>query len=179
MGSGVLSRSLHQRGCSHALVLLDLHLCRRLVHAGCAQNFRLGRPTGDVDTVLLRGAQSDYPFTRDHLHTEAPMLYKFKSKASGDLILLEPNGRRMLEIIGKTPGAQGILEVHQMAAAIAALEGAIAQDEAQRQAEADEARRHGHALQTQEAITLRQRAAPLIEMLRRCQKASADIVWGV
>ena len=107
------------------------------------------------------------------------MLYKFKSKASGDLILLEPNGRRMLEIIGKTPGAQGILEVHQMAAAIAALEGAIAQDEAQRQAEADESRRHGHELQTQEAITLRHRAAPLIEMLRRCEQAGADIVWGV
>ena len=51
------------------------------------------------------------------------MLYKFKSKASGDLIMLEPNGRRMLEIIGKTPGPQGIIEVHQMAAAVAALEG--------------------------------------------------------
>ena len=29
------------------------------------------------------------------------MLYKFKSKAAGDLIMLEPNGRRVLEIIGK------------------------------------------------------------------------------
>ncbi len=107
------------------------------------------------------------------------MLYKFKSKASGDLIMLEPNGRRMLEIMGKTPGPQGIIEVHQMAAAVAALEGAVDQDEAQRQAEADEARRQGHALQTQEAITLRHRAAPLIEMLRRCEQAGADIVWGV
>ena len=32
------------------------------------------------------------------------MLYKFKSKAAGDLIMLEPNGRRVLEIIGKDPG---------------------------------------------------------------------------
>jgi hypothetical protein len=31
----------------------------------------------------------------------------------------------------------------------------------------------------QEAITLRHRAAPLIEMLRRCQQGAADIVWGV
>ena len=107
------------------------------------------------------------------------MLYKFKSKASGDLIMLEPNGRRMLEIVGKAPGAQGIIQVHQMAMAIAALEGAIAQDLAQRQAEADEARQQGHELQTQEAITLRHRAAPLIEMLRRCEQAGADIVWGV
>ena len=32
------------------------------------------------------------------------MLYKFKSKSTADLIMLEPNGRRVLEIIGKTPG---------------------------------------------------------------------------
>ena len=109
------------------------------------------------------------------------MLYRFKSRNAGDVIMLEPNGRRMLEIIGKTPGTQGIIEVHQIAAAVAALEGAVAQDEAQRQADADadEARRHGHELQTQEAITLRHRAAPLIEMLRRCEQAGADIVWGV
>ncbi len=107
------------------------------------------------------------------------MLYKFKSKASGDLIMLEPNGRRMLEIIGKSPGSQGIIEVRQMSAAIAALERAIAEDEARRQAEAEDARREGHELQTQEAITLRHRASPLIEMLRRCEQAAADIVWGV
>ncbi len=107
------------------------------------------------------------------------MLYKFKSKATGDLIMLEPNGRRMLEILGKEPGPQGIIEVHQMAAAVAALERAIVDDEAQRQADIEEARRQGRALQTQEAITLRHRATPLIEMLRRCEKAQADIVWGV
>jgi cyclopropane-fatty-acyl-phospholipid synthase len=32
------------------------------------------------------------------------MLYKFKSRAAADLILLEPQGRQILEIIGKTPG---------------------------------------------------------------------------
>lgn len=107
------------------------------------------------------------------------MLYKFKSKAAGDLIMLEPNGRRMLQIIGKEPGPQGIVQVHEMAAAATALESAIAEDEAQRQAEAEEARRQGHELQVQEAITLRHRATPFIEMLRRCEKAGADIVWGV
>ena len=37
------------------------------------------------------------------------MLYKFKSKAAGDLIMLEPNGRRVLQIIGKDPQPQGII----------------------------------------------------------------------
>ncbi|MEY3765650.1 MAG: hypothetical protein RLZ03_609, partial [Pseudomonadota bacterium] len=29
------------------------------------------------------------------------MLYKFKSKATGDLIMLEPHGRQILSLIGK------------------------------------------------------------------------------
>ena len=107
------------------------------------------------------------------------MLYKFKSQAAGDLIMLEPNGRKMLQVIGKDPGPQGIIQVHEMAAAVSALERAIAQDEAQRQAEVEAGRSEGLEPQRQEAITLRHRATPLIEMLRRCEKAQADIVWGV
>ena len=49
------------------------------------------------------------------------MLYKFKSKAAGDVIMLEGNGRRVLEIMGKAPGPQGIILPVQMAAGIAAL----------------------------------------------------------
>ena len=54
------------------------------------------------------------------------MLYKFKSKAAGDLILLEPHGRRILEIIGKDPGPTGIIQLPEMAAAARALELAVA-----------------------------------------------------
>ncbi|MDW8337472.1 MAG: DUF1840 family protein, partial [Tepidimonas sp.] len=35
------------------------------------------------------------------------MLYRFKSKATGDVVMLEPNGRRVLEILGKDPDAPG------------------------------------------------------------------------
>ena len=37
------------------------------------------------------------------------MLYKFKSRATADVIMLESNGRQVLEIVGKTPGASGII----------------------------------------------------------------------
>ena len=37
------------------------------------------------------------------------MLYKFKSKNTGDVIMLEPHGRQVLEIIGKAPGPTGII----------------------------------------------------------------------
>ena len=108
------------------------------------------------------------------------MLYKFKSKTTGDVIMLQPNGRRVLEIIGKdAQGGQGIILPEQMPAAIAALEAAIAKEDADRQAAVAAALAGNEPPPRFEAISLRQRALPLIEMLRRCSAANTDIVWGV
>jgi len=107
------------------------------------------------------------------------MIYKFKSKAAGDLIMLEPNGRRVLQIIGKDPGPQGIIEPSQMAGAVAALESAIASEEAQQKAAVEEAKAKGEPAPRFDPISLRQRAVPFLDMLRRCEKAGADVVWGV
>jgi hypothetical protein len=107
------------------------------------------------------------------------MLYKFKSKAAGDLIMLEPNGRQVLQIIGKEPSAKGIIEPAQMGAAILALEAAIAREEAeQKQADA-QALAKGEKAARAEGIALRQRAVPFVDMLRRAEKDGQDIVWGV
>ena len=57
------------------------------------------------------------------------MLYRFKSRNAGDVIMLEPNGKRVLEIIGKEPGPKGIVLVELMPQAIAALQAAVAQEE--------------------------------------------------
>ena len=48
-------------------------------------------------------------------------MYKFKSRAAGDLIMLEPNGRQILAILGRTDTAsqaQGILLPEHMPEAI-------------------------------------------------------------
>jgi hypothetical protein len=107
------------------------------------------------------------------------MLYKFKSKAAGDLIMLEPNGRRVLEIIGKDTGPQGIILPDEMPGAITALEAAIAKEEADQQAMADEAKAKGETPPRSDVVSLRQRAVPFLDMLRRCQTAGKEIVWGV
>jgi hypothetical protein len=104
------------------------------------------------------------------------MLYKFKSKAAGDLIMLEPSGRRMLQIIGKNPGAQGIILPEEIPAAIAALEAAVAKEDADQLAEATEGKGRKPSA---EHVSLRQRAVPFLDMLRRCQTAGKEIVWGV
>jgi hypothetical protein len=107
------------------------------------------------------------------------MLFKFKSKATGDLIMLEPNGRRVLEIIGKEAQPKGIILPEQMPAAAAALEAAIEREEAQQKMLVEEAKAKGETPPRFEAISLRQRAVPFLDMLRRSQKAGHEIVWGV
>ncbi len=98
------------------------------------------------------------------------MLYKFKSKAAGDVIMLGANGDQVLRIIGKEPAAQGIIEAANIGAAIAAIEAAVA---------ADEAAAQGPDAAPRERISLRQRAWPLVEMMKRTQRAGQPIVWGV
>jgi hypothetical protein len=108
------------------------------------------------------------------------MLYKFKSKAAGDLIMLEPNGRRVLEIIGKDAGPKGIILPEQMPAATAALESAIAREEAEQKSAIEEAKAKGETPPRFDGgVSLRQRAVPFLDMLKRCSAAKAEIVWGV
>jgi hypothetical protein len=107
------------------------------------------------------------------------MLYKFKSKAAGDLIMLEPNGRRVLEIIGKDPGPKGIILPAEMPAAMSRLDEAIAREEAEHKALVEEAQAKGQVPPKFDAVSLRQRAVPFIDMLKRCSQAGKEIVWGV
>jgi uncharacterized protein (DUF362 family) len=107
------------------------------------------------------------------------MLYKFKSKATGDLILLEPHGRHILGLIGKDPSPKGILLVADMPAAIDALQAAIAQQEARHAQAQQAAQERGEEVSQEEIVSLRQRAVPFIAMMRRCLDEQHDIVWGV
>ena len=38
-------------------------------------------------------------------------LYRFKSRETGDLVMLKPHGQRILEILGKDPHQPGILSL--------------------------------------------------------------------
>ncbi len=107
------------------------------------------------------------------------MLYKFKSKTTADLIMLEANGRRILEIIGKADGSKGILLSAEMPAAIAALQSAVNSEEQAHKLAAEEALHKGEAPPKAPEVSLRQRAAPFLEMLQRCEKAQQEMVWGV
>ena len=104
------------------------------------------------------------------------MLYKFKSQACADVIMLQMNGEQMLTIIGKSPSPQGIITVAQIPAAIAALAAAIVVHE---EAESHRVTSPQPEVDIEgDSVMLRQRAAPFIELLSRSAEAGKDVVWG-
>ena len=105
------------------------------------------------------------------------MIYKFKSQAAADVIMLKSNGDQMLTIVGKEPAPQGIITVEQIPAAIAALQEAIVVHEA---AEAKRRENPGLVVEVEgDSIMLRQRAEPFIDLLQVSAQAGKDVVWGV
>lgn len=108
------------------------------------------------------------------------MLYRFKSRATGDLVMLEASGRRVLEILGKDAAATGIITAAQLPAAVAALQDAVRADEAERERLAREAQARDEPLpEPLDQVTLRMRTAPFIEMLQHAMKEGVEVVWGV
>ena len=106
------------------------------------------------------------------------MLYKFKSKAAADIIMLDANGRELLEILGKEfpeQQAKGILTVAEMPQAIQSIEAALEAEARQLAQMVSE----GDAPPPSRGVSLRQRLLPFLGMVRLCQKAGQPIVWGV
>lgn len=102
------------------------------------------------------------------------MLYAFKSKAAGDVIMLGPIGDAVLRIVGKEPSDQGILQASELPDAIAAIRSAIAVAESNPAQTAVES-----ADAESDAVTLRQRAWPLVEMMQAAHASGDAITWGV
>jgi hypothetical protein len=107
------------------------------------------------------------------------MVYRFKTKATGDVVMLDQNGKQLLEILGKDPAGPGILLVEQMPGAIDAIHKAVAHEEAEFERRKQEAMEKGEYVPDPERITLRTRVAPFLEMLTHCQRENAEVVWGV
>ncbi|MCE2782254.1 DUF1840 domain-containing protein [Limnohabitans sp.] len=115
------------------------------------------------------------------------MLFKFKSKVTSDLIMLEPDGRRLLKIMLGDDPIKGIVLSHDMPQVLAKLESAVAQDEAlwaQRSQNSKNGKNEGVLDDTPselglDAVRLAQRASPMIKLLKQCVATPADLVWGV
>ena len=121
------------------------------------------------------------------------MIYEFRSRATGTVVMTAKVAERLLGLIGKPAGAQGIITVAQLPDAIAQLHAAVAEERQARsvaraaihetQATGASASTSGHdedeSAGAAQAIPLEARAQPLIEMFERSLAAGRDITWGV
>ncbi|MBT2321666.1 DUF1840 domain-containing protein [Variovorax paradoxus] len=107
------------------------------------------------------------------------MLYRFKSRASPPFVMLEVHARQLFDIIGKTPERKGIVTVEQMPGAIAALEAAMAREHRNVHNDDDYAV-EGHDEDAEKHhVGLRQRATPLLHMLKDSLADKKDVMWEV
>ena len=103
------------------------------------------------------------------------MIYTFRSKAAGDLIMLGEHGDRVMKLLGREPAVKGIFEARDLGALIARLESAVADEPAPKpEPGKDNSDDDRGAL-----VAMKTRVWPLIEMMRRAQAANVPVVWGV
>jgi hypothetical protein len=113
------------------------------------------------------------------------MIYEFKSRATGTVVMTKSSAEWILGVIGKQPGPTGIITVEQMPAAIDTLRQAVeAEKRAIREARRESAHRDAGGDDRNDdspsaVVTHAQRAWPFIEMLVAAHDAQRDITWGV
>lgn len=110
------------------------------------------------------------------------MIVTFQSKASGDVIMFGDVAHRLMQIMGKDVTPKGIVTVEQLPDAIARLRAAMVQDREQHArtlAEADATGEEARPEPAQPAISLTQRAVPLLELLEYSLRKRVPVVWGV
>ena len=111
-------------------------------------------------------------------------LVVFRSKAAGEIFMFAETARRILAIVGKDDTPRGVIAAEQVGDALARLAAAVEEEKAQieqAREEAEQAQRRGESAAGDgaRAITLAQRAYPLLEMLRAAQTKKVDVTWGV
>lgn len=112
------------------------------------------------------------------------MTYKFQSKACANVLMLQADGDKLLAAMGIVPAPRGILLPEAIPQALESIQAAIERNSAgsdlppavrdpggESSVDGDDT---GEA-----AVSLRQRAWPLVEMLRRALEAREVVVWGV
>jgi hypothetical protein len=113
----------------------------------------------------------------------------FKSQATGNLVMISAHAEALLQLLGKTAVAPGILEVADLAAALATLR-ALDPDQLPDQPPPAADGAHADAVVAHrddkppvgfqdEPVSLRQRAAPFMRLIEQAQAGGKPIVWGV
>jgi hypothetical protein len=106
----------------------------------------------------------------------------FKSAATADVIYFGDVARRMMELMGKDPDVKGIVTVEQLPEAITRLKAAIEEDKERHRRLVQEEERSTEAAEgggSRPAVSLTQRALPLLAMLEESLAGKKPVMWGI
>jgi hypothetical protein len=127
------------------------------------------------------------------------MLYEFRSRATGTVVMTADVAEPLLRAIGKEPTPSGIVTVAQLPEIIARLERARAQSSVEAPAKTDHPSTHASthpnthpSIQAstkalthldpempEPPVSFGARAWPLLDLLQAAHAAGRDVVWGV
>ena len=100
-------------------------------------------------------------------------LVTFRSRAASAIIMYAETAQRLLDIIGKPMAERGVITSEQVDEALARLVQAV-EHEKPTGVPADD-----HTPGAEYPVSLRQRAFPLVQMLRAARKRHVDVTWGI
>ena len=101
-------------------------------------------------------------------------LVTFRSRAASAIIMYSETAQRLLDIIGKPMAERGVITSDQVEEALARLLEAVEREKASGVPAPD-----SDAPGYEHPVSLRQRAFPLVEMLRAARKRHVDVTWGI
>lgn len=110
---------------------------------------------------------------------EERMIVTFRTKATGELIMLGQHALPLMEAAGKSRETlqqdRGVFTPEQLPAAIEGIERAISQTREPQFDEDDPAQ----AEKAKEHVALRQRAYPLLDLLRKSEAKGVEVMWEI
>jgi Domain of unknown function (DUF1840) len=125
---------------------------------------------------------TDAHLAHDRSHRTTQMLYRFQSRETADLLMLQPVAERVLALLGKDAAAPGVLTWTEMPQAISCLKTEVERErlallDPAPQTESPEETPSDQADHSANLIQFRQRVAPFIAALERCHAAQKDLIW--
>jgi hypothetical protein len=119
------------------------------------------------------------------------MLYEFRSRATGTVVMTADVAEPLLRAMGKEPTPSGIVTVAQLPEIIARLERARTHSSMEAPAQTDhpskllsqhpptQASTHHDPDTLEPPVSFGARAWPLLDLLQAAHAAGRDVVWGV
>ena len=105
------------------------------------------------------------------------MLVTFRTKAYANITMFNDVAKQLLELMGLSGTIPSAIKAEDVPAAVARLETALAQRQANEPGESPEDADSRDDYDAPRKVTLSQRAVPLLELLRAAAAKKSDVMW--